>query len=31
LPDANALLAQAKQSSGKLIEEGVKSFLERRN
>ncbi|HEX9726089.1 MAG TPA: AsmA-like C-terminal region-containing protein [Vicinamibacteria bacterium] len=29
LPDANALLAQAKQNTGKLIEEGVKSLLQR--
>lgn len=28
-PDAQALLAQAKKSTGKVIKEGVKSFLER--
>jgi hypothetical protein len=28
LPDANALLAQAKQSTGKLIQEGVKSIFQ---
>jgi hypothetical protein len=29
LPDADALLAQAQQSTGKLIQEGVKGFLQR--